>query len=90
MSAAPAEPLEGVPADVCSLFDRLASDLVARGYARFSADAILHRIRWEMRVERNNRAFLVNNNWSAPLARWFLKNHPEAAGFFELRERLDA
>lgn len=79
---------EGVPLEVSRLFERLATDLVARGYARFSADAILHRIRWEMRVERGERAFLVNNNWAAPLARWFLARNPRAGKFFELRERI--
>lgn len=81
---------DGIPADVCDLFEKLATQLRKDGFERFSADAILHRIRWEMRVERNNRAFLVNNNWSAPLARWFIKRNPTASKFFELRERISA
>ena len=63
---------------------------IAGRFARYSADAILHRCRWHWQVERGDRGFKINNNWSAPLARWFLKIHPEAAGFFELRERVDA
>jgi hypothetical protein len=86
-----AEPYpEGVPVDVCTSFEKLALELRGLGFQRYSADAILHRVRWHMHVERGNRGFKANNNWSAPLARWFLKLHPEAAGFFELRERLDA
>lgn len=81
---------EGVPVEVCESFERLALELRRIGFKRYSADAILHRVRWHMQVERGNRAFKANNNWSAPLARWFLKHHPEASGFFELRERLDA
>ena len=86
----PADYPESVPLEVCHSFEKLALELRALGFKRYSADAILHRVRWHMHVERGNRAFKANNNWTAPLARWFLKNHPEAAGFFELRERVDA
>ncbi|WP_156433922.1 hypothetical protein [Bradyrhizobium retamae] len=89
MTAPPSYP-EGVPVEVCHSFEKLALEVRANGFARYSADAILHRVRWHMHVERGNRAFKANNNWTAPLARWFLKLHPEVAGFFELRERLDA
>jgi hypothetical protein len=89
MMPAPYYP-EGVPVDVCASFERLALEVRGLGFKRYSADAILHRVRWHMHVERGNRAFKANNNWTAPLARWFLENHPEAAGFFELRERVDA
>lgn len=81
---------DGVPVEVCSLFERLAIEVRGRGFSRYSADAILHRVRWEMNIERGDRAFKANNNWTPALARWFLKNHPEANGFFELRERVDA
>lgn len=81
---------EGVPADVCRHFEKLALDLVGMGFARYSADALLHQVRWHWQVERGDRGFKVNNNWSAPLARWFLARNQKAAGFFELRERLDA
>lgn len=78
----------GIPPDICDLFERLAIDVAHKGYARYSADAILHRIRWHHQVERGNRAFRANDHWTAPLARWFLALHPEHQGFFELRERL--
>lgn len=79
----------GIPADVCDLFERLALEVNGRGYARYSSDAVLHRIRWHMQIERGNRAFKCNDHWTAPLARWFLARHPECRGFFELRERID-
>ena len=78
----------GVPPEVCTLFEQLALKVAAHGWKHYSADALLHRIRWEMQIERGNRAFKCNNNWTAPLARWFLACHPEMAGFFELRERV--
>lgn len=79
---------DGVPADVCELFETLALRVYANGYKRYSADALLHRIRWEHHIERGNRAFKANDHWTAPLARWFLANHPDKKGFFELRERI--
>jgi hypothetical protein len=79
----------GVPAEVCAKFEELALSLHDDGWRHYSADAILHRIRWHFQVEKGNRAFRCNNNWTAPLARWFLRKHPELNGFFELRERTD-
>ncbi|MGA7807137.1 hypothetical protein [Bradyrhizobium sp.] len=81
---------DGVPPDVCQHFEAIASDLLQKGFARYSADAILHRIRWHEQIERGNRAFKVNDHWSAPLARWFIESHPEAKSFFATRERAPA
>ena len=77
----------GVPPEVCALFERLALDLLKRGFDRYSADAILHQIRWQMHMMRGNLTFKINDHWSAPLARWFMARHPKADGFFELRVR---
>lgn len=81
---------EGIPADVCLKFESLALELFGLGFKRYSADAILHRIRWHWQVERGDRGFKVNDHFTAPLARWFLARNPKAAGFFELRERAEA
>lgn len=79
----------GVPADVASLFERLALELWRKGRKRFSADAILHRIRWEFTVERDGD-WKCNNNHTSQLARWLMKKHPHMEGFFETRERSEA
>jgi hypothetical protein len=80
----------GVPADVCRLFERLALNIRDElRYERYSSDAILHRIRWHYQVERGMREFKCNDHWTAVLARWFLKQHPQNPKFFELRERRD-
>jgi hypothetical protein len=80
--------IDAVPAVVRDLFERNALLISDRGFQRYSADAILHSIRWHMHVERGNREFKLNNNWTAPLARWFMKRHPELPqGFFETRVR---
>lgn len=80
----------GIPIAVCDKFEELALIIAENGYKRYSSDAILHRIRWHMQIERGDRAFKANNNWTAPLARWFLAKHPELPKFFELRERTGA
>jgi hypothetical protein len=75
---------EGIPSDVAVLFERLALGLWAKVRRRFSADAILHRIRWEFTVERDGE-WKCNNNHTSVLARWFIARHPDKAGFFETR-----
>lgn len=78
---------EGIPEDVCLLFERLALQVKARGHNRYSADAVLHQIRWHFNIERGDREFKANNDWTSVLARWFLAKHPELPKFFETRER---
>lgn len=80
-------PPDGVPLDVATLFEQLALEVHAAGLERYSARAILHRLRWHHNVERGDRDFKINNKHSAPLARWFLAHHPDLADFFETRER---
>ena len=63
----------------------LGAELLARGWEHYSADAILHRIRWHFHVERGNREFKCNDHWTSQLARWWLKRHPQYPDFFELR-----
>lgn len=76
---------EDVPLEVCVLFERFALDLWRAGIRRYSSDAILHRIRWHEHVDKGNREFKANDHWTAPLARWFLANHPDKEGFFTTR-----
>jgi hypothetical protein len=75
-----------IPDDVKSLFEKFASETIGRGYGRYSADAILHRIRWTMQIERGLRDYKCNDHWTSALARWFMDKHPEHSGFFELRK----
>ena len=74
------------PAEIVGLFERFALELIGTGFARYSARAIIHRIRWHQQVERGDRDFKCNNNWTPGLARWFMKVHPLHDGFFETRE----
>lgn len=81
-----AEMPEGVPVEVCLLFEKLALEVRALGFERYSARAIIHRIRWHETIEKGNREFKCNNNWTPAMARWIAAKHLHMAEFFELRE----
>ena len=84
------EPMpDGVPPDVCHLFEKVALEAHDAGLKRYSARAILHRLRWFYHVENGDAEFRINNKHSAPLARRFIARHPDMADFFELRESTD-
>lgn len=85
MNAPPPYP-DGIPAAVCDTFERLALELIGLGFDRYSADAILHRVRWHWQVEKGDRGFKCNNNWTPALARWFAKRNPTLKEFFSTRE----
>lgn len=74
-----------VPLDVCLQFELLAIQLWHAGWEHYSARAIMHRIRWHYHVDKGDRTFKVNNNWSPELARWFMAKHPEQSDFFHIR-----
>jgi hypothetical protein len=77
--------INSIPIEVRELFSKLTFDLIRGGWTHYSADAILHRIRWHYHVEKREREFKANNNWTATLARWWLKNNLQYPEFFELR-----
>jgi hypothetical protein len=69
------------------LFDRFALEAASGGRLRYSADAILHRIRWHVDIETNDPDGLkINDHFSAYYARLWQRAHPERAGFFRNRE----
>lgn len=71
---------------VYRLFCRFADELLARGFRRYSSDAILHRIRWHMHVETTGAdGFALNDHFTAHYARLWLADHPGHGGFFEIR-----
>jgi len=78
----------GVPPAIYALFERLALNVIATGRKRYSARAILHRIRWFHQIERGEGDdFKCNNNWTPAMSRWFMAKYPEHSEFFETRER---
>jgi hypothetical protein len=54
---------------------------------RFSADAIMHRIRWEIMFKRGDD-FKVNNNFTAFYARKFAAENPRYKNFFTFRKSI--
>jgi hypothetical protein len=73
---------------VWELFVRFTLDVIRRGFEHYSADAILHRVRWHTDVEAmTDEGFKINNNYSACYSRRFHSTYPEYAGFFRERDR---
>jgi hypothetical protein len=77
--------VSGIPADVVHLFEKLSLEIYRRGFVRYSARAVLHRIRWHYHIDKGDMSFKCNNNWTPKLSRWFMDNHPELGEFFETR-----
>lgn len=74
--------------EVWKLFVRFAFEVMQRGKRRYSADAILHRIRWFEEIETvGGRGFKVNDDFTAHYARKFIRTFPEHGDFFETRRR---
>lgn len=71
---------------VWELFVRFTKQLIVRGFKHYSADAVLHRVRWETAVETHGDVWKVNNNHTPYYARKFERAYPEHAGFFRKRE----
>ena len=71
---------------VWDLFVRFTLDAARAGHTRFSADSILHRIRWETTVITTGH-YKINNDFSADYARKFIREFPHYGGFFEMRKR---
>lgn len=70
---------------VYEAFKRFAREAQGK-VARYSADAILHRIRWFAAIETSGDEFKVNDHWSAFYARLLIRDDPSFTGFFELRK----
>ena len=68
-------------------FKDLANELIADGEQHYSADALLHVVRFQCRREKKQgEEFKVNNNFSCGYARAFERKYPQHKGFFETRE----
>ena len=75
--------------EVYVLFQKYARELTAAGRTRFSADAILHRIRFYHAVnpDKEFEGFKINDNFSSRYARLLAEDFPEEFGdFFEFRK----
>lgn len=77
--------------EVMDQFETKTLELIKLGHKRFSQDAILHHIRYQINSVRldEREQFKINNNWSAYYARYFIHLYPEFKNFFELRSAGD-
>lgn len=72
---------------VYELFVQFAKQVRATGRSKYSADAVMHRIRWHLNVEtRSFDGFKINNNFASRYARLLIAEQPDFEGFFELRK----
>ena len=72
--------------EVYNRFCQIVQGLIRKGHRHYSADAILHVIRYEAAVKKDPlELFKINNNFSSRYARKFIQEFPEHKGFFEIR-----
>jgi len=70
---------------IYEMFRRFTLEAVRLGRKRFSAEAVINRIRWETMV-RGDDEFKINNNIKPYYSRKFMNEFPECEGFFQLRK----
>jgi hypothetical protein len=76
---------------VWELFLHYTRWLVDRGHGHYSADAVLHRVRWATNVETLNagvadgQPLKINNNFAAFYARKWAASNPQYRDFFRMR-----
>jgi hypothetical protein len=75
---------------VYQLFDRFTQQVIERGHKRFSADAVLHRIRWETSVVTRGDQFKINDHYSAYYSRMWMNDNPAYDDIFATRELREA
>ena len=73
--------------EVWTLFEQFTLDRVRQGRRHYSADAIMHRVRWETDAGGKRSPYKINDHHVTCYARRFHREHPELAGFFRLRKQ---
>ena len=73
---------------VWRLFVKFTQEMIDRGFANYSTNAIFERIRWETdQADSDGKStFKLNNNHRPFYARWYMNAFPEHRGFFRLRQ----
>lgn len=71
---------------VYPLFVRFALQIVSAGRKRFSAKAIVERLRWETAVQ-GGADFKIANAVTTYMALRFMREHPEHASLFKTTKR---
>ena len=77
--------------EVYQAFAKFAAQMRARGYTHYSADGIMHIVRYHAAVNpERDGGFKINNNFVALYARKLVAADPSFAGFFAFRVRRTA
>lgn len=72
---------------IYQVFERMALTMFNSGRKRYSARTIIEVIRWNTDLKDNSVTWKINDHYTPGMARWFIDNHPECEGFFDVRER---
>lgn len=72
--------------NIVGLFFRFADQAWDSGRRTLGAKLIVERIRWETMVESQGDDFKVNNNYTAYLARMYVRQKPDRSKLFRFRE----
>jgi hypothetical protein len=76
---------------VYELLVKFARQVKAAGHARYSMDAIFHRVRWHVMIEtRDSSDFKLNDHYTALFSRLIMEREPDLKDFFEVRARRSA
>ena len=72
---------------VWKLFEQFTFDRIDKGFRHYSADAIMHRVRWETEAGGipGQEPFKINNNYVSCYARRFMMRNQLYKGFFRTR-----
>jgi hypothetical protein len=74
--------------DVYDVIVSIARQVKAKGYTKYSCHAILERVRWFYKFERENtwEDFKISNNHGSRYARMVMERNEDLEGFFTLHE----
>lgn len=68
-------------------FCRFAFEVINAGKKRYSADAILHQIRWHVDIETRGDLVKINNDFARCFGDLFCASYPAHSDLFERRKR---
>ena len=67
------------------MFKHFAFKALDSGRNKYSARAIMERLRWELNIQTESEDYKINNDTIPHYARMFLRDFPQHQGFFETR-----
>lgn len=74
--------------EIYNLLVSLARDVKRRGIKRYSIKSVYERARWHYLIDKDNRDFTLNNDFTAMYARLIMSQEPDLKNFFETRKRV--